>query len=169
MTFNLWSIGAFNNGGPWDTTAPVWRLMAFDDLRVNVLYEMLRLRSEVFVVEQQCVFQDIDGFDREAMHLMGVQHNELQAYARCFGPGVKFAEASIGRVLTRQSARGTGLGHALIDQAVSAVSQVWGPQAIRIGAQMQLAGFYAKHGFAEVGKTYLEDGIPHLEMLRPAT
>jgi ElaA protein len=143
--------------------------MAFDDLRVNVLYEMLRLRSEVFVVEQQCVFQDIDGADRQAMHLMGVQHGELQAYARCFGPGVKFAEASIGRVLTRQSARGTGLGHALIEQAISAVSQVWGPQAIRIGAQMQLAGFYAKHGFADVGKTYMEDGIPHLEMLRPAT
>jgi ElaA protein len=121
----------------------------------------------VFVVEQQCVFQDIDGADRQAMHLMGVQHSELQAYARCFGPGVKFAEASIGRVLTRQSARGTGLGHALIDQAVSAVSQVWGPQAIRIGAQMQLASFYAKHGFADVGKTYMEDGIPHLEMLRP--
>ena len=165
MTFKLWSIGSH---AP-DTAAPVWRLMAFDDLRVNVLYEMLRLRSEVFVVEQQCVFQDIDGADRQAMHLMGVQHGELQAYARCFGPGVKFAEASIGRVLTRQSARGTGLGHALIEQAISAVSQVWGPQAIRIGAQMQLAGFYAKHGFADVGKTYMEDGIPHLEMLRPAT
>ena len=165
MTFKLWSIGSHAA----DTSAPVWRLMAFDDLRVNVLYEMLRLRSEVFVVEQQCVFQDIDGADRQAMHLMGVQHGELQAYARCFGPGVKFAEASIGRVLTRQSARGTGLGHALIEQAISAVSQVWGPQAIRIGAQMQLAGFYAKHGFADVGKTYMEDGIPHLEMLRPAT
>jgi ElaA protein len=165
MTFKLWSIGSHAA----DKAAPVWRLMAFDDLRVNVLYEMLRLRSEVFVVEQQCVFQDIDGADRQAMHLMGVQHGELQAYARCFGPGVKFAEASIGRVLTRQSARGTGLGHALIEQAISAVSQVWGPQAIRIGAQMQLAGFYAKHGFADVGKTYMEDGIPHLEMLRPAT
>ena len=163
MTFNLWSIGSHAA----DHVAPVWRLMAFDDLRVSVLYEMLRLRSEVFVVEQQCVFQDIDGADRQAMHLMGVQHSELQAYARCFGPGVKFAEASIGRVLTRQSARGAGLGHALMEQAVSAVSQVWGPQAIRIGAQMQLAGFYAKHGFVDVGKTYMEDGIPHLEMLRP--
>lgn len=164
MTFKLWSIGSHAA----DNTAPVWRLMAFDDLRVSVLYEMLRLRSEVFVVEQQCVFQDIDGFDAQAMHLLGVQHGELQAYARCFGPGVKFAEASIGRVLTRQSARGKGMGHALMAQAISAVSQVWGPQAIRIGAQMQLASFYAKHGFEDVGKTYLEDGIPHLEMLRPA-
>jgi len=99
--------------------------------------------------------------------LLGVQHGELQAYARCFDAGVKFPEASFGRVLTRRSARGTGLGHLLIDQAIAAINQVWGPQAIRIGAQMQLSRFYAQHGFQEVGKTYLEDGIPHLEMLHP--
>lgn len=164
MTFKLWSIGSHAAR----EAVPVWRLLAFEDLRVAELYEVLRLRSEVFVVEQQCVFQDMDGFDSQAMHLLGVQHSELQGYARCFGPGAKFAEASIGRVLIRRSARGAGLGHTLMAQAVSAVSQVWGPQAIRIGAQMQLAGFYAKHGFVDVGKTYMEDGIPHLEMLREA-
>lgn len=169
MTFKLWSIGGrIGAAGAAGARAdvPVWRLMAFDDLRVGELYEVLRLRSEVFVVEQQCLFQDMDGADRQAMHLLGVQHGELQAYARCFAAGVKFPEASFGRVLTRLSARGTGLGHALIDQAIAAINQVWGPQAIRIGAQMQLAAFYGKHGFVDVGKTYLEDGIPHLEMLR---
>lgn len=165
MTFKLWSIGRHTSK---EAQGPVWRLMAFDDLRVAELYEVLRLRSEVFVVEQRCIYQDIDGFDRQAMHLLGVQHGELQAYARCFEGGVKFPEASFGRVLTRQSARGKGLGHVLIEQAISAISQVWGPQTIRIGAQMQLADFYAKHGFVDTGTHYLEDGIPHLEMLRPA-
>jgi len=171
MTFKLWSIGGTTHLGQGTQEAPalpVWRLLAFEDLQVSELYEVLRLRSEVFVVEQQCLFQDMDGADPQAMHLLGVQHGELQAYARCFEAGIKFPEASLGRVLTRPSARGTGLGHALVAQAISAIRQVWGPQPIRIGAQMQLAGFYAKHGFEDVGKTYLEDGIAHLEMLRPA-
>jgi len=167
MTFKLWSVGSSRSKSR-KPRSPVWRLMAFDDLRVGELYEVLRLRSEVFVVEQQCIYQDIDGADREAMHLLGVQDQELKAYARCFAAGVKFPEASIGRVLTRQNARGTGLGHALMEQAVAAISQVWGPQAIRIGAQAHLAGFYARHGFEDVGKPYLEDGIAHLEMLRQA-
>jgi ElaA protein len=165
MTFKFWSVGPLRSR---EAHIPVWRLMPFEDLRVGELYEVLRLRSEVFVVEQQCIYQDIDGADLEAMHLLGVQGEELMAYARCFAPGVKFAEASIGRVLTRQSARGTGLGHTLMEQAVAAVSQVWGPQAIRIGAQAHLQGFYAKHGFKDVGKPYIEDGIPHLEMLLEA-
>lgn len=166
MTFKLWSIGGVGAVSSPKLDAPVWRLLAFDDLRVAELYEVLRLRSEVFVVEQQCLFQDMDGTDQKAMHLLGVQHGELQAYARCFAAGIKFPEASFGRVLTRQSARGTGLGHALIEQAIAAIQQVWGPQAIRIGAQQQLAGFYGKHGFVDTGKTYLEDGIAHLEMRR---
>jgi ElaA protein len=110
----------------------------------------------------------MDGFDKQAMHLLGVRHGELQAYARCFPAGIKFAEASFGRVLTRLSVRGTGMGHTLIEQAVTAISQLWGPQPIRIGAQMQLAGFYASHGFVATGKPFMEDGIEHLEMLRAA-
>jgi ElaA protein len=164
MTFKLWSIGRHVT----HDAAPVWRLLAFEDLRVSELYEVLRLRSEVFVVEQTCVYQDMDGLDQQAMHLLGVQDGELVAYARCFEPGVKFAEASIGRVLVRASKRSTGLGHALMEQAVLATSQVWGPQAIRIGAQAHLAGYYARHGFNDVGKPFVEDGIPHLEMLRDA-
>lgn len=167
MTFKLWSVGSPKSKSRKSRT-PVWRLMSFEDLRVGELYEVLRLRSEVFVVEQQCIFQDIDGADRQAMHLLGVQGDELTAYARCFEAGAKFPEASIGRVAVRKSARGTGIGHLLMAQAVAAISQVWGPQAIRIGAQTQLQAFYAQHGFKDVGTYYLEDGIPHLEMLREA-
>ncbi len=167
MTFQLWSIGSSKSKSR-KSRIPVWRLMSFEDLRVGELYEALRLRSEVFVVEQQCVYQDVDGADREAMHLLGVQGGELKAYARCFAAGAKFPEASIGRVAVRKSARGTGMGHALMEQAVAAISQVWGPQAIRIGAQAHLQDFYAQHGFKDVGVFYLEDGIPHLEMLREA-
>ena len=121
MTFKLWSVGSSRSHEKHEAHTPVWRLMSFEDLRVGELYEALRLRSEVFVVEQQCVFQDIDGADREAMHLLGVQGDELTAYARCFEAGAKFPEASIGRVAVRKSARGTGLGHLLMAQAVAAI------------------------------------------------
>lgn len=165
MTFRLWSFGHPARG---ESDALVWRLMAFEDFRVSELYEVLRLRSEVFVLEQQCIFQDMDGADPKAMHLLGVRHGELQAYARCLAAGVKFPEASLGRVLTCQGVRGTGLGHALIEQSVTAISQLWGPRPIRIGAQAHLAAFYASHGFEDVGKPYMEEGIAHLELLRPA-
>ena len=143
----------------------VWTLCTFDALTVPALYALLQLRSEVFVVEQNCVFQDMDGADPRAMHLLGHQDGQLVAYARCFAAGIKFAEASIGRVVTRRSARGRGLGHLLVQQAVSSVGVLWGPQPIRIGAQAHLLGFYARHGFMNVGQPYVEDGIDHLEML----
>ena len=142
-----------------------WKLAAFDALRVRELHDVLQLRSEVFVVEQNCVFQDIDGADDQAMHLLGTQNNQLVAYARCFPAGVKFAEASIGRVVTRSLARGSGLGHLLIQQAVSSVCGLWGPQPIRIGAQARLKAYYSGHGFVDVGVPYIEDGIDHLEMV----
>jgi ElaA protein len=164
MSFHLWSFGQ-HPGVASDRMS--WRLMAFADLRVNELYEVLRLRSEVFVLEQQCLYLDIDGDDRQAMHVLGVRHGQLLAYARCFGPGVKGEQATIGRVLTHASVRGKGLGHELMEQAITAVSQVWGPQPIRIGAQQHLVRFYADHGFQVVGEPYLEDGIAHVEMLLP--
>lgn len=164
MSFHLWSFGQHSKGGQ---DVMLWRLMAFGDLRVEELYEVMRLRTEVFVLEQQCLYQDMDGADQKAMHVLGVRHGELQAYARCFAPGVKFSEATIGRVLTRLSVRRTGLGHELMEQAISAVSQVWGPQPIRIGAQKQLIGYYAQHGFKVASGPYDEDGIEHVEMLLP--
>jgi len=154
-----------------------WQWSTFANLSVSGLYALLQLRSAVFVVEQNCVFQDLDGADAQAMHLLGFAaqssagsvaqpQQALLAYARCFPPGVKFAEASIGRVLTAPGVRGSGLGHALMDRAVTAVCKQWGAQPIRIGAQAQLADFYAGHGFVDQGRPYIEDGIAHLEMLR---
>ena len=143
-----------------------WKFCAFDTLSLQELHDLLQLRAEVFVLEQQCVFQDMDGTDGQAMHLLGVRDHQLVAYARCFKAGVKFTEASLGRVVTRQSARGAGLGHALIEKALESMGALWGPQAIRIGAQAHLKNFYGGHGFVDVGRPYLEDGIDHLEMVR---
>ncbi|SFU48197.1 ElaA protein [Polaromonas sp. YR568] len=145
-----------------------WRFVPFSALSSLELYEMLQLRSEVFVVEQACPFQDMDGADQKAMHLMGVKGDQLVAYARCFAAGEKFAEASIGRVVTHMSARGDGIGHVLMKQAIASLLQHWGPQPIRIGAQARLEKFYNQHGFVQNGRPYIEDGIPHIEMLRVA-
>ncbi|WNO03668.1 GNAT family N-acetyltransferase [Rhodoferax mekongensis] len=181
-----------------------WHWLTFDALSCDQLYELLRLRSEVFVVEQNCVFQDMDNLDQQAMHLLGVRvaagsaqvkeepakragdteqsplplslpsefvgqtNAELIAYVRCFPAGVTFDEASIGRVVTKPDTRGGGLGHLLMAEAVKALESEWGPQPIRIGAQAHLKSFYERHGFVDVGKPYIEDGIPHLEMLRGA-
>ena len=146
----------------------VWEFKTFEALGKAQLYAALQLRAEVFVVEQACVFQDMDGSDDRAMHLLGLYGGELVAYARCFEPGVKFAEASIGRVLSRGSVRGTGIGHELMREAVARLQQHWGTQPIRIGAQAHLKHFYERHGFADAGAPYVEDGIDHLEMLRAA-
>jgi ElaA protein len=146
-----------------------WRFVPFSALTTLELYEMLQLRSEVFVVEQACPFQDMDGADMEAMHLMGVKDGRLVAYARCFAAGKKFAEASIGRVVTHMSARGGGIGHVLMKEAISQPGAALGhPQPIRIGAQARLEKFYNQHGFVQNGQPYIEDGIPHIEMLRVA-
>ena len=145
-----------------------WRFVPFSALTSLELYEMLQLRSEVFVVEQSCPFQDMDGADQKAMHLMGTKNGKLVAYARCFAAGEKFAEASIGRVVTHMSARGDGIGHVLIRESIARLLQHWGPQPIRIGAQARLEKFYNQHGFVQNGQPYIEDGIPHIEMLRVA-
>lgn len=153
---------------------PSWKRVAFANLTPHQLYELLQLRTDVFVMEQNCAFQDMDGFDHLAVHLLGTaapastsegQGAPLIAYARLFPAGVKFAEASIGRVITQGSVRGTGLGHVLIREAIASVSALWGAQPIRIGAQSRLTAYYRQHGFVEVGATYLEDGIDHQDMV----
>jgi len=143
-----------------------WKFSTFEALTLTELYELLQLRSEVFVVEQACIFQDMDGADAQAMHLLGTLGGTLVAYARCFAAGVKFKEASIGRVITRSTLRGSGAGHVLVRQAIDRVTQQGGPQALRIGAQARLENFYQQHGFSRTGEAYIEDGIPHIEMLR---
>ena len=146
-----------------------WQLLPFSALSGAQMYEVMQLRSEVFVVEQNCVFPDMDGKDAQCMHLLGTQAVDgapvLVAYARCLPKGLAFAEVSIGRVVTRPTARGMGLGHPLIAQAIAACHATWGVQPIRIGAQAHLNAFYAQHGFVDLQLPYMEDGISHLEML----
>lgn len=143
-----------------------WHYFAFDELTTIQLYAVLELRSEVFVIEQACIFQDMDGADVQAVHVLGIVNGILVAYARCLEAGKKFNEASIGRVVTRRSARGSCAGHAVMEKAIAFLFDKWGPQAIRIGAQVHLEAFYRQHGFEKSGIAYCEDGIVHIEMLR---
>lgn len=148
-----------------------WRCLPFQALSADTLYRLLRLRSEVFVVEQACVFLDMDGLDKQCLHVLGEvvdQHGNVHLHAstRLVPPGVAFAEASIGRVVTAPAARRGGIGHALMAESVRLLELLWGPQPIRIGAQAHLESFYNRHGFVSDNKPYIEDGIPHLEMVR---
>ncbi len=143
----------------------VWEFDRFLELSVHSLYELLHLRTEVFVMEQNCVFQDMDGSDDQAMHLRGLRNGKLLAYGRCYPAGVKYPEASIGRLVTRLEVRGQMIGHHLLDEAVHRVCKEWGVQPIRIGAQARLERFYQGHGFVTDGAVYIEDGIDHVAML----
>ena len=146
-----------------------WRCLPFEGLSLAELYTVLQLRSAVFVVEQHCVFQDMDGLDSACHHLLGKDGTgQLLAYARLVPKGLAFAEASVGRVVTAPAGRGRALGHALMAQACDQLHALWGTQPIRIGAQAHLQAFYSRHGFVADGATYIEDGIPHVEMLRRA-
>ncbi len=139
----------------------------FAALTLAELYALLQLRSEVFVVEQACAFQDIDGHDQAALHLLGyTEAGELVAYARLFEAGRSYAQASIGRVVTSPRHRGHGLGRALLHEAIAQCEVQFGRQPIKIGAQQYLLGFYQSFGFVAEGEGYLEDGIPHVHMVR---
>ncbi|WP_143304605.1 GNAT family N-acetyltransferase [Chitinophaga vietnamensis] len=144
-----------------------WETKDFQTLSVTELYAILHLRSEVFVVEQNCAYQDMDNSDQKALHLLGYdEEGRLAAYTRLFKAGIKFKEASIGRVVTAPFARGKGAGRALMVQSINVLQAQYGVQPIRIGAQQYLQKFYESLGFEQVSDTYLEDGIPHIEMLR---
>ena len=144
-----------------------WSWTRFDDLGVQPLYDILALRCRVFVLEQG-PYQDPDGIDRQAWHLLGRDNaGELQAYLRVVDPGVKYAEPSIGRVITAAAVRGTGLGRRLVAEGVARCTAAWPGQGIRISAQAHLERFYGGFGFVRVGDPYPEDDIPHLEMLMP--
>ena len=143
-----------------------WRLVPFAELTTRELHDLLRLRGEVFVVEQACAFQDVDGADPLAWHLLGARGGELVAYARLIPAGVKFAEASIGRVVTSPALRGTGFGRELMRESLRGADTLWPGQPIRIGAQQRLERFYEDFGFTRASAPYDEDGIMHIEMLR---
>ena len=144
-----------------------WRFAPFIELGAREVHDILQARTAVFVVEQNCVFQDMDGADPESWHLFTRRQGAIAAYCRLVPAGVKFAEPSIGRVLTTASARGTGLGRALMREAIGRCAALWPGAAIRIGAQLHLERFYGEFGFARASAPYEEDGIPHIEMLRP--
>lgn len=141
-----------------------WKIKPFAALSLNELYELLLLRSEVFIVEQNCVYQDIDGKDGNALHLIGEYKGKIAAYARLFKSGIYFPEASIGRVVIREIYRDKKWGHDLMREAVSGIESHYGETRITISAQLYLQKFYESHGFVTVGESYLEDGIPHIEM-----
>lgn len=143
-----------------------WRLKAFDELSNYELYEVLKLRSEVFVVEQNCVFLDMDDKDTKCMHLMGFSENGLAAYSRLVPAGVSYKEMAIGRVVTGTGYRGKGMGKELMELSIEKIIEVFGNSPIRIGAQVYLKTFYESFGFNINSPEYLEDGIPHVEMLR---
>jgi|TARA_B110000116_G_scaffold253517_1_gene250242 ElaA protein len=138
----------------------------FNDLSPLELYEILQLRSEVFVVEQDCVYQDIDGNDQKALHIIGTVENKIIAYTRCFGPGDYFKEASIGRVVVKESQRKFKRGNQIMNSSIKAINNHYKTKIIKISAQCYLNKFYTNLQFKPIGEKYLEDGIPHVAMLR---
>ncbi|MFK0375282.1 GNAT family N-acetyltransferase [Pandoraea sp. NPDC090278] len=153
-----------------------WMCKSFDELGSALLYRVLAARNAVFVVEQACPYQDIDGRDPYSLHLVAQVRDSanpasdlrIAAYLRLLPPGLAYDEASIGRVITAASHRGTGLGRELLARAVEIAEAQWPTAAVRIGAQAHLEAFYGGFGFVKASEPYDEDGIMHIEMVRPA-
>ncbi|MCH9659669.1 MAG: GNAT family N-acetyltransferase [Bacteroidetes bacterium] len=141
-------------------------IKTFEELTLNELHDIFQLRSEVFVVEQDCVYQDVDGKDKKALHVFGKKSGRIAAYTRCFGPGDYFAEASIGRVVVPMDYRKDGYGHDIMKASLKAIKDTYGHGVIKLSAQIYLVKFYESHGFATTGESYLEDGIPHIGMVK---
>ncbi|MCK0136932.1 GNAT family N-acetyltransferase [Arenibacter sp. S6351L] len=138
----------------------------FQELDLQELYDVLQLRSEVFVVEQDCVYQDMDYKDQLALHIIGYKDTKIVAYTRVFKKGDYFKEASIGRVVVRKSERQYGYGLEIMKASIETIHKKFGPTAIHISAQKYLTKFYTSLGFKIVGEEYLEDGIPHVGMIK---
>jgi ElaA protein len=145
-----------------------WMLKRFDELTPYQLYAILQLRNEVFVVEQNCVFQDADDKDQKCYHLMGFNDNKLVAYTRIAPPRLIYDQPSIGRVITSATVRRKGVGISLMQQSIDALYDLFGKKEIKIGAQLYLKNFYSSFGFAQVSDVYMEDGIEHIYMLKKA-
>lgn len=143
-----------------------FKVTNYHELSRDELYAILRLRAEVFVVEQDCVYQDVDGKDDKAIHVLGFKENELVAYTRLFSPGDYFEEASIGRVVVKEQERSHHYGYDLMKRSVQAIEDAYETTTIKISAQTYLKKFYNNLGFIETGDEYLEDGIPHMAMVK---
>jgi ElaA protein len=144
----------------------IWKIKTFDEFTVPELYQVIKARVDVFVVEQDCPYHDLDGYDQKGIHIWAEENGEVLAYCRVFDKGIKYEETSFGRVLTTEKARGTGLGKQLIQYAVETIENRFHTSEIRISAQDYLLKFYGGFGFESTGKKYLEDNIPHTEMFR---
>ncbi len=148
-----------------------WQARRFAELDADTLYALLKLRAEVFVLEQNCVYLDPDGKDRhpEAVHLLGLADDgTLAAYLRILPAGLSYPQVSFGRVLTAPQWRGRGLGDPMLHAALDEIARRWPGADVQIGAQSHLQAFYARHGFHPSSEPYVEDGIPHIDMLRRA-
>ena len=141
-----------------------WVKKKWSEVSLEELYSVLRLRSEVFVVEQDCVYQDIDNKDQIAIHLLGYINKELIAYSRLFNEGDYFKETSFGRAVIKKEKRGQGYGDELVKESLKTIKNYYGNKKVKISAQAHLKTFYSKHAFIAKGKEYLEDGIPHVSM-----
>lgn len=144
----------------------VWRIKNFGELSTKELYEILKTRQEVFVVEQTCYYLDADGSDEKAVHIWGEAEGKIVAYCRIFQPKIKYKEASIGRVLTSPEFRGQNLGKVLMQIALQSIEIRFKTKAVKVSAQDYLLKFYSDLGFIDSGKKYLEDDIPHTEMIK---
>ncbi|WP_111308700.1 GNAT family N-acetyltransferase [Confluentibacter sediminis] len=144
-------------------------IKSFDDLSTQELYDILQLRSAVFVVEQNCVYQDLDGKDQMAIHVLGIKNNKIIAYTRIFKPGDYFEEASIGRVVVSRNERQYKHGYDIMNASIEAIEKEFKEHTIKISAQAYLKIFYKNLGFKEIGEEYLEDGIPHIAMIKESS
>ena len=138
----------------------------FEELTNNELYSLLQLRSEIFVVEQDCVYQDLDGKDEKAIHVLGFKNEKIVAYTRIFKPGDYFKEASIGRVVVAKNERQHKYGYKIMEASIQIIKDLFNETLIKISAQVYLKKFYTNLGFKKVGEDYLEDGIPHTAMIK---
>jgi ElaA protein len=143
-----------------------YTIFSFPELSPALLYAYLQLRSEVFVVEQNCVYQDLDGQDQHALHVLVLENNQVMACARILPKNTNYPEISIGRVIVAMDYRGKNIGHALMEYCIDQIAAIYGKEEIVLSAQAHLQDFYKKHNFVPVGVTYLEDGIPHIKMKR---
>lgn len=143
-----------------------WKLFKFDELDVHRLYELLKLRADVFVVEQNCAYPDLDSYDQQSLHLLYLQENQIIAYCRILPPGEKYDICSIGRVVVTEKSRGAGIARQLMLKAIENAESAWNVDSIQLCAQSHLQNFYQSLSFETVSNEFDEDGIPHVYMIR---
>ena len=142
-----------------------WNWKSYSELTKDELYEVLKFRQEIFAVEQKSWYLDVDGLDQDALHFLGMYDDDLVAYARLLAPGIKILNSSLGRILVHAKCRGLGLGHYLVDEGMKKSKNLFPSILITLSAQEHLEAFYKEHGFTRCGDPYIEDGIPHIEMI----